>query len=214
MARPKILEIVSEMRAQGMSDDEIIANLRQLGLSDDQIKQIIQLADKDIYAKLKGEMVRLVQDQLQKSSGIIRKLVREELKNNLDLIKSEVSKDTDAKMGELAKVVNEKTKQVEALGEAIRKENLALSKEVKAMRADVDLLLAGPTKLRLLLSAFFMLVGVMIVLYAIITVTPSVIAMNFPDATSGAILLGTAGMYVIFGIISMMVGLHLYGRPS
>ncbi len=213
MAKPKLLEIIAEMRSQGMTDEQIVENLRQLGLGDDQINQIMEVANRDVYSRLKGEVVQIVNNQIEKSPAM-KKVVREEIKKNLDFIKSEVSKDIDAKMGDLARAVNEKTKKVDALGEAIRKENLGLGKEVDAMRADIDLLLAGPTKFRLILSAFFMLVGVIIVLYSIVAVTPSVIAMNFPDAMSGAILMVTGGMYVIFGIISMMVGLHLYGKPS
>ncbi len=214
MAKPKILEIISEMREQGMSDEEIIANLKQLGLTDDQIKKIMRIADQDIYSKFKREMVIFLKGQLKKNKDLIAEIVDEVLGNKMEQVKREVMLYTDDKLGEMAKIVNTKTKDIEALGKSIREENVALSKQVRAMRADVDLLLAGPTKARLALSAFFMVVGVIIVLYSIVAVTPNVLALNFSEPMDGAILLATGGMYVIFGIISMMVGLHLYGRPS
>ncbi len=214
MAKPKILEIISEMREQGMSDEEIIANLRQLGLTDDQIKKIMRIADQDVYSKFKREMVIFLKGQLKKNKNLIAEIVDEVLGNKTEQIKREVMQYTDDRLGEMAKVINTKTKDIEALGKSIREENVALSKQVRAMRADVDLLLAGPTKARLALSAFFMVVGVIIVLYSIVAVTPNVLALNFSEPMDGAILLATGGMYVIFGIISMMVGLHLYGRPS
>ncbi len=214
MAKPKILEIISEMREQGMSDEEIIANLKQLGLTDDQIKKIMRIADQDVYSKFKREMVIFLKGQLRKNKDLIAEIVDEVLGNRMEQIKREVMQYTEDRLGEMAKIVNTKTKDIEALGKSIREENVALGKQVRAMRADVDLLLAGPTKARLALSAFFMVVGVIIVLYSIVAVTPNVLALNFSEPMDGAILLATGGMYVIFGIISMMVGLHLYGRPS
>ncbi len=214
MAKPKILEIISEMRAQGMSDEEIVDNLRQLGLSDEQIQKIMEIADKDVESKMKREIALMIKEQLKNSKNLLMPVVDEILSLKLDQIKKEISKETDEKLGELAKIVNKKTSEVEALGSAIREENLTMKKQVQAIRADVDLLLAGPTKARLMLAAFFMVLGVIIVLYSIIAVTPNVLALNFATPMDGAILLVTGGMYTIFGIIAMMVGLHIYGKPA
>ncbi len=214
MAKPKILEIISEMRAQGMSDEEIVDNLRQLGLTDEQIAKIMEIADRDVYSQIKRDIALMIKEQLKASKNILAPVVDDILARRLDEIKKEISKETDDKLGELAKVVNKKTNGVEALGSAIREENLAMKKELQAMRADVDLLLAGPTKARLILATFFMVVGILIVLYSIVAVTPNVLALNFSSPMDGAILMVTGGMYTIFGIIALMVGLHMYGKPS
>ncbi|GEM_PF-5285624 len=214
MAKPKLLEIISEMREEGMSDEEIIANLKQLGLTDAQIKEIMKIADQDVYSKFKREMADFVRKQIGKNKDMINKITEAQISKRLDKIKSDLMKEFEAESGKLATVVNKKTDEVEALGKRIREENLALQKEVKAVRADVDLLLAGPTKMRLMLSAFFMLVGVLVVIYSIVAVTPSVLSLNFSSPVDGAILLASGAMYVIFGIIALLVGLHLYGRPT
>ena len=214
MAKPKILEIISEMRAQGMTDKEITANLKQLGLNDDQITEIMTIANQDTYSKIRGELARDFKKMLLNNKDVVVSIIKNNSEELMKAMKKDALSEFDNKLGELAKVVNDKTQEVNAIGTQIRKENLELKNEVTAVRGDVDLLLTGPTKVRLILSSFFMLVGVIIVLYSIIAVTPSVLALNFPDAMSGAILMATGGMYVIFGIISMMVGIHLYGKPS
>ncbi len=214
MAKPKILEIISEMRAQGMSDEEIVSNLRQLGLSDEQIQKIMEIADKDVESKMKRDIALMIREQLKNGKQLLSPVVDDILSSKLESIKKEISKETDEKLGEMAKVVNKKTNEVEALGSAVREENLSMKKQIQAIRADVDLLLAGPTKARLMLAAFFMIIGVIIVLYSIIAVTPNVLALNFTTPMDGAILMVTGGMYTLFGIIALMVGLHIYGKPS
>ncbi len=214
MAKPKLLEIIAEMREEGMNDKAIATNLKQLGLTDKQVAEIMKIADQDVYSKFKGEMATFVKKQIENSKTVIENLVKDKINKELTKIKAELMKDVENESGKLAKVVNEKTDEVEALGRRVREENLALEKEVKAVRADVDLLLAGPTKMRLILSAFFMLAGILVVIYSIIAVTPSILSLNFSSPVEGAILFGTGAMYIIFGIIALLVGLHLYGRPA
>ena len=167
MPQPKILKIVLDMRADGLSDKEIIENLRQLGLTDEQIKKIMELADQDVYSKFKREMSKFVEDKIAKSTDLINKMVDQAIEKRLDTIKKEITSDTERMIGQFAKAVNEKSNDMALAVKKIREENLKLTEETKLMRADIDLLLAGPSKMRLMLSLIFLGLGIIVLAYSI-----------------------------------------------
>ncbi|MCD6522337.1 MAG: hypothetical protein J7K68_01190 [Candidatus Diapherotrites archaeon] len=214
MPQPKILKIVLDMRADGLSDKEIIENLRQLGLTDEQIKKIMELADQDVYSKFKREMSKFVEDKIAKSTDLINKMVDQAIEKRLDTIKKEITSDTERMIGQFAKAVNEKSNDMALAVKKIREENLKLTEETKLMRADIDLLLAGPSKMRLMLSLIFLGLGIIVLAYSIFFVTPQVISLDFAKLTDGVILMVTGAMYIIASIVFVTVGVYFSGRPG
>ena len=212
--KPKILQIVTDMRAEGFSDDKIIENLRQLGLTDDQIKTIMDVADKDVYSKFKREMNEFVTERIQKSQDLIGDMVAAALSSRMGDVKKEMLSESEKSFGEFAKTVNEKTADMALAVKKVREENLQLAETVKLNRMDIDSLLGGPSQFRLAAAAFFLFFGVAIVLYVIISIAPQVISLDFTDINKGVILLLQGLGLIVFSIISLAVGVYFTGRPG
>jgi hypothetical protein len=212
--KPKILQVVLDMRSEGFSDSQIIDNLRQLGLSDDQIKSIMDLADKDVYSKFKREMGEFVTKKLAGSQEVITGMVDEAVARRLESIKKDVTGETERIVGDFAKTVNEKTSDMALAMKKVREENLRLAEETKLNRTDIDLLLAGPSRLRLIVSMFFLSLGVIIIAYTIFFVTPRVIALDFTELSQGVISMIMGGIFVIFAIVCLTVGVYFSGKPG
>lgn len=212
--KPKILQIVADMRAEGFSDDKIIENLRQLGLSDDQIKKIMQVADKDVYSKFKREMNTFIIDRIQKSQDLIGDMVDKSIDKKMGSIKKDMLSESQKSFGEFAKTVNEKTADMSLAVKKVREENLKLAEGQKLNRMDLDTVIGGPTQWRLVASAIFLFLGVAIVLYVIISIAPQVISLDFTDVNRGVILLLQGLGLIVFAIISLAVGVYFTGRPG
>jgi len=212
--QPKLLKIVSDMRAEGLSDKEIIDNLRQIGLKDDQIKQVMQVASKDIYSQFKREMHDFVGKRIGQSKDLIGKMVGESVEQKLTSLKDDLKNVTEAKVGEFAKVVNEKTDDMTLAVKRVREENLKIMEQSKLNRTDIDVLLAGPSKVRLIISIIFLVLSVLTLGYAIFFVTPQVVALDFSEAMDGVILLVTGAVYVLAAIAFATVGIYFSGKPG
>lgn len=212
--KPKILQIVSDMRAEGFSDDKIIENLRQLGLTDDQVKKIMEVAGKDIYSQFKREMNDFVIERIKKSGDIINELVDTSLEKKMDSVKKDALSESEKSFGEFAKTVNEKTSDMSLAVKKLREENLKLAEDEKLDRTDIDLLMGGPTKFRLAASIFFLAFGVIVVIYVLLSIAPQVISFDFSDISKGVILLLQGLGLIVFAIISLAVGVYFSGRPG
>ncbi|MBN3036890.1 MAG: hypothetical protein JW834_00415 [Candidatus Diapherotrites archaeon] len=212
--KPKILQIVTDMRVEGMSDDDIVKNLKQLGLSDDQIKKIMKVADQDIYSKFKREMAQFIEERIKKSAGIIESLVDPAVDKRLEKIKKEVMEDAQQVTGDFAKTVNEKTNDMAIAVKKVREENKKLLEDQKLARQDIDLLLGGPSKFRMGMSIAFLAAGVLVLAYTIFSVTPQVIALDFTNPTDGVVLLVTGAVYILVSIVLLTIGVYFTGKPG
>jgi len=212
--KPKILQIVADMRAEGFSDEKIIDNLQQLGLSNDQIKRIMEIADKDVYSRFKREMNDFVISRIQKSQDIIGGMVNKALDRKMKTIKKEMLSDSQRSFGEFAKTVNEKTADMALAVKKVREENLKLAEGQKLNRVDLDTVIGGPTQWRLVASAIFLFFGVAVTLYVILSLAPQVISLDFTDINKGVILLLQGLGLIMFSIVSLAVGVYFTGRPG
>ncbi len=212
--KPKILQIVADMRADGFSDDKIVDNLQQLGLQDDQIKKIMEVADKDVYSKFKREMNTFVVDKIKKSTDLINEMVATSLSNQVGGLKKELLTDSEKSFGDFAKTVNQKTSDMALAVKKVREENLKIAEAQKLNRLDLDSLMGGPSQFRLAASAFFLFFGVAVILYVIISIAPQVISLDFTDINKGVILLLQGLGLIVFSIISLTVGVYFTGRPG
>ncbi len=213
-AKPKILQVVADMRAEGMSDDQIIGNLRQLGLTDDQVKQIMKVADQDIYSKFKREMANFVQEKIKKSQQLINDMVDKSIESKLDVIKGSVTADTENTVGEFAKTVNQKVADMGLAVKKVREENLRIIEQQKLNRVDIDTLLSGPTKIRLAISMVFLGFGALLLLYTVFMVFPPVITLDFSDIKTGVVLLATGGIHAAAALFCMVIGVYFSGKPG
>ncbi len=212
--KPKILQIVSDMRAEGFSDEKIIGNLQQLGLTDDQIKRIMEVADRDVYSKFKREMNSFVIERIQKSQGLINEMVDKSVDKKMDSIKKEMLSESQKAFGEFAKRVNEKTADMALAVKKVREENLKLAEGQKLNRMDLDTVIGGPTQWRLIASAIFLFLGVAVVLYVLLSIAPQVISLDFSDVNKGVIILLQGLGLIVFSIVSLAVGVYFTGRPG
>ncbi|MCK4327564.1 MAG: hypothetical protein KAW41_03740 [Candidatus Diapherotrites archaeon] len=212
--KPKILQIVADMRAEGFSDDKIVDNLRQLGLTDDQVKRIMQVADKDVYSKFKREMNTFIAERIQKSQDIIDSMVAKALEKKMESVKKDMLAGSETRFGEFAKTVNEKSTDMTLAVKKMREENLRLAEAQKLNRLDIDSLLGGPSQWRLIASMFFLFFGIAVILYVLISIAPQVISLDFTDLNQGVILLLQSLGLITFAIISVAVGIYFTGRPG
>lgn len=213
--RPKILEAVSEMIAQGLSDDEIIANLRAVGLTDDQIKKIMEAANKDVYARFKRDMGKFLEERLKQNMPLIQRMVDEYLEKKKEEIKNELARESQEIAGELAKEINEKTRDMELTVKKIREENLQMKKLQQLNRSDIDLLLRGPFKIRMAISIFSLLVAVAVIGFDVFYMLPVIPEMLVAqDLTSAAIQAIVATALVGFATAALAVCVYFSGRPG
>lgn len=213
-AKPKILQVVSDMRAEGMSDEQIVTNLRQLGLTEDQVKQIMGVADQDIYSKFKREMVFFVDDRIKKGQGAIDEMVGKSVEGKLEVIKAAVTSDTENVVGEFAKTVNQKVSDMGLAVKKVREENLKIIEQQRTNRVDIDTLLFGPTRARLAISVVFLAIGVLLLLYTVAMVFPPVITLDFSDIKTGVVLMATGGIHAAAAIVCLLVGIYFSGKPG
>lgn len=213
--RPKILEAVSEMIAQGLSDEEVIANLRAVGLTDDQIKKIMEAANKDVYARFKRDMGKFLEERLKQNMPLIQKMVDEYMEKKKEEIKNELARESQEIAGELAKEINEKTRDMELTVKKIREENLQMKKLQQLNRSDIDLLLRGPFKIRIIISIFSLLVAVAVVGFDIFYILPVIpemlLAQDFTGAAIEAII---ATALIGFATAALAVCVYFSGRPG
>ncbi|MCD6414428.1 MAG: hypothetical protein J7L23_02250 [Candidatus Diapherotrites archaeon] len=213
--KPKILEAVSEMIAQGLSDEEIIENLRSVGLSDDQIKKIMEAANKDVYARFKRDMGKFLEERLKKNAPMIEKIVDDYLERKRDDIKKDLSRESQEIVGELAKEVNEKTRDMELTVKKIREENLQMRKSQQLNRSDIDLLLKGPFKLRMAISVTSLLIAIIVVGFDIFYMLPGVSSrLAASDLTGAAVEAIIATALIGFSISALAVCVYFSGRPG
>lgn len=218
--KPKILQAVSEMMAQGLSDQQIIDNLRAVGLSDDQIKKVMQVAGRDVYSRFKREMASFVDTRIKSNDELIGQMVDRSLAGKKDELRGELSDEVQEVIGDLAKEVNSKARDMDMTVKKIREENLEMRKLQQVNRADLDLLLAGPFKYRLAISVIFLAFGSLIFLFDIFFFflnSPSII----DHLTAGASGVKPAAIQAIlftavaaFSIASLAVGVYFSGRPG
>jgi uncharacterized membrane protein (Fun14 family) len=213
--KPRILKAVSEMIAQGYTDDQIVENLRSVGLSDDQIKKVMQAAQKEGYPQFKREMGSFVEEKLKSNRSLIDQMVRESLEKRKEEIKKELGSETQEIVGDLAKQVNEKTRDMEMAVKKVREENLKLKEEEELNRSDIDLLIAGPAKIRMALSIVFLVVGLIVLGFAIFYLAPLALSqINGEQLDTAALTVIETAVAVAGALGTMTVGIFFAGKPG
>lgn len=212
--KPKLLKIVNDMQSKGLSEDEIRSNLREMGLSDDEVEKVMEIAEKDIYAKFKGEMSQFVEKRIKDNEDLIGDIVERKLGEEKEKIKEEVSSETEEELGDLAGKMNEKIDNLSLKTSKLRDENLEIKKRVEMLREDVDNLLGGPSKLRLAMAVLFLFAGLLLAAHSVFNVTPQVMTLDFRTMTEGIILLIIGSVYVLASVAFVTVGIHFVGSPT
>lgn len=127
--KPKLLRIVTDMRSKGLSDNEIRNNLSQMSLSDDEVDEVMEIAEKDVYAKFKGEMSQFIQKRIKDNRDMIDSMVEDKLEEEMGDIEDQVYSRAETKMGEFARKMNEKIDNLSLSTKKIREENVKLRKK-------------------------------------------------------------------------------------
>lgn len=212
--KPKLLRIVTDMRSKGLSDDEIESNLSQMGLSDEEVEEVMEIAEKDVYAKFKGEMSQFIQKRIKDNRDMIDSMVEDKLEEEMEEVEDQVYSRAEKKMGGFAKKMNEKIDNLSLSTKKVREENVELRKKVELLRTDVNNLLSGPSKLRLILAVVFFIFGLFLAGHAVFNVTPQVMALDFGSMTEGVILMVTGAMYLLTSVVFVTVGVYFTGEPG
>ncbi|MCD4739902.1 hypothetical protein K8R43_01770 [archaeon] len=213
--KPRILQAVSEMMAQGLSDDEIVQNLRAVGLSNDQIRKVMEVAKKDSYTVFKRDMAQFFDQRIKSNTNVIDRMVEESLARKKQDNRNDLSDEVQDLVGDFAKEVNEKSHDMELTVKKLREENMKMRKTEQINRADIDILLSGSSRYRMMISVSFLITGVLIFLFDIFAILPDVKVYfdnGYPQqAALQAILVFS---FIAFAIAALAVGVYFSGRPG
>ncbi len=73
-----IIEIIQEMVAAGESEEKIVSTLKDLGVEPEKAKRLLLLGQADTFSILKGEIAKIVEDNVLKQQIEIKQMIQEE----------------------------------------------------------------------------------------------------------------------------------------
>ncbi|MDO8427792.1 MAG: hypothetical protein Q7S92_01120 [Candidatus Diapherotrites archaeon] len=73
-----IIKIIQDMVREGESEEKVIQTLKELGVEPDKAKRLLLLGQADTFGLLRGEISKIVQDDLEKQKPSIQKYLQEQ----------------------------------------------------------------------------------------------------------------------------------------
>jgi len=170
-----IIEIIQQMVAEGESEEKIITTLKDLGVEPDKAKRLLLLGQADTFALLRGEINKIVSDEIDKELPKLNKKLEEEanaqtkrvaqaIENQIKQDLEEYEKELTGKSEKFETKISDTVAKVTELSDRVRTQLNNLGEQVKQVRIDLDeMKMTGIGQRNRLLSYAMILIGFAIV---------------------------------------------------
>ncbi|MCX8158370.1 MAG: hypothetical protein N3D73_01755 [Candidatus Diapherotrites archaeon] len=144
-----IIEIIRKMVAEGEPEEKIVQQLKDLGVEPDKAKRLVLLGQADTFALLRGEIVKIVNAELEKQKPAMLSYLNEESKKISKKMEEDITKAVirDVKqyeeelMGQskhFQDQINDNVKKLSELSDRVRDKLNELGVAVKQVQVDLD----------------------------------------------------------------------------
>ncbi len=144
-----IIEIIEKMVREGETEEKIVKTLKDLGVEPDKAKRLLLLGQADTFALLKGEIKKIVEQELEGEKPTLKKFIQEEAMNTADdsrkqLTKAVISdlkeyeKDITGQSKTFQEQINDNIRKVNELNERVKVKLNELGEAVRQVQVDMD----------------------------------------------------------------------------
>ncbi len=202
-----IIEIIQQMVSEGESEANIITTLKDLGVDADKAKRLLLLGQADTFALLRGEIAKIVSDEMEKELPKLNKKLENEansqtkrvaknVENQVKKDLEEYEKDLTGKSEKFETKIEDTVAKVTELSDRVRTQLNTLGEQVKQVRIDLDeMKISGLGQRNFLLSIVLVLVGLGFV--------GGSLWMFWQEWVQNIVTIGTVIYIVLFSFIGM-----------
>lgn len=144
-----IIEIIQNMVRQGESEAAILKTLKELGVDPEQAKKLLLLGEADTFALLRGDIVKIVRENVQKEKTDLKNFINQEVKNQTSgseqkVLKTVITdlqqyeKDIENQSKNFQEDMNENINRVSFLSERVKEKLNDLGSAVRQVQVDMD----------------------------------------------------------------------------
>ncbi|HZX19717.1 MAG TPA: hypothetical protein VFF13_01740 [archaeon] len=87
-----IIDIIQKMVKEGESEEKIVKTLKDLGVDQEKAKRLLLLGQADTFALLKGEIKKIVTQEMENQKPVMRKFIEEEAVGAADTSRQQLTK--------------------------------------------------------------------------------------------------------------------------
>lgn len=151
MAKPdaSIIDIIQKMVREGETEDKIVNTLKDLGVEPDKAKRLLLLGQADTFALLKGEIKKIVVQEMEQEKPTLKKFIQEEAMSSADASRQQLTKAVISDLKEYEKditgqsktfqeQINENIRKVNDLNDRVKGKLNELGEAVREVQIDMD----------------------------------------------------------------------------
>ena len=144
-----IIDIIQKMVREGETEDKIINTLKDLGVDPDKAKRLLLLGQADTFALLKGEIKKIVVQEMEAEKPVLKKFIQEEAVTSADTSRKQLTKAVISDLKEYEKditgqsktfqeQINDNIRKVNDLNERVKGKLNELGEAVREVQIDMD----------------------------------------------------------------------------
>jgi len=144
-----IIDIIQKMVREGESEEKIINSLKDLGVDHEKAKRLLLLGQADTFALLKGEIKKIVIQEMEGEKPTLKKFIQEEAVSSADTSRQQLTKAVISDLKEYEKditgqsktfqeQINENIRQVNELNQRVKGKLNELGEAVREVQIDMD----------------------------------------------------------------------------
>ena len=144
-----IIDIIQKMVREGETEEKIINSLKDLGVDPEKAKRLLLLGQADTFALLKGEIKKIVIQEMEGEKPTLKKFIQEEAVSSADASKQQLTKAVISDLKEYEKditgqsktfqeQINENIRQVNDLNQRVKGKLNELGEAVREVQIDMD----------------------------------------------------------------------------
>ncbi|MCH7902654.1 hypothetical protein IIC68_02790 [archaeon] len=144
-----IIDIIQKMVREGETEDKIINTLKDLGVEPDKAKRLLLLGQADTFALLKGEIKKIVVQEIEEEKPVLKKFIQEEAIHSADASRQQLTKavindlkeyekDITGQSKTFQEQINDNIRKVNDLNERVKGKLNELGEAVREVQIDMD----------------------------------------------------------------------------
>jgi len=144
-----IIEIIEKMVREGESEERVLSTLKDLGVDSEKAKKLLLLGQADTFALLKGEIKKIVAQELEKEKPTFKKFIQEEAMSTSEESRHQLTKAVISDLKEYEKDITGQShtfqdqiqgniQKVNDLNERVKTKLNELGEAVREIQVDMD----------------------------------------------------------------------------
>jgi len=144
-----IIGIIEKMVKEGEPEEKIIQTLKDLGVEPEKAKRLLLLGQADTFALLKGEIKKIVKEELEEGKPVLKKFIQEEAVSSADESRQQLTKAVISDLKEYEKditgqsktfqeQISSNIKRVNDLNDRVKNKLNELGEAVRQVQIDMD----------------------------------------------------------------------------